>query len=258
MIDKHVETYKEEAYELLADLETALMELEETPDDQELIGRVFRAMHTIKGSGAMFGFDDIAAFTHEVETVFDMVRNGKVSVTKELIDITLQARDRIRSMLDASAGGDKVDEGKAGEIISALKKLAGDGGALPGACPDPAKKAEAKTSGPAGQNVTYRIRFSPDQDIFANGTNPLPLLNELREMGECNVVAHADAVPMLDEMVPDSCYTYWDIILTTGKDVNAIKDVFIFVEDNCKLSIDAIDKGGGADSREAHKRLGDI
>ena len=68
----------------------------------ELIGRVFRAMHTIKGSGAMFGFDDIAAFTHEVETVFDLVRNGKLAVTKRLIDLTLAARDQITAMLDAS------------------------------------------------------------------------------------------------------------------------------------------------------------
>jgi two-component system chemotaxis sensor kinase CheA len=62
------EVYKEEAYELLAWLETSLLALEEAPQDRETIGCVFRALHTIKGSGAMFGFDRIAAFTHEVET----------------------------------------------------------------------------------------------------------------------------------------------------------------------------------------------
>ena len=73
MIEQHIITYREEAGELLAELETSLLELEDNPEDIELIGRVFSAMHTIKGSGAMFGFDDIAAFTHAVETVFDMV-----------------------------------------------------------------------------------------------------------------------------------------------------------------------------------------
>ena len=82
-IDKHKETFKEEAHELLGELETSLLELEESPDNTELVGRVFRAMHTIKGSGSMFGFDDIAKFTHEIETVFDLVRNGKIPVTKE-------------------------------------------------------------------------------------------------------------------------------------------------------------------------------
>jgi len=80
------ETYRAEAYELLAELEASLLVLEEDPGDTELIGRVFRALHTIKGSGAMCGFDDIATFTHDVETVFDLVRNEKLGVTKTLVD----------------------------------------------------------------------------------------------------------------------------------------------------------------------------
>ena len=67
-IDKHKEAFREEAYELLTVLEGALLELEESPENMELIGSIFRALHTIKGSGSMFGFDRIAAFTHEVET----------------------------------------------------------------------------------------------------------------------------------------------------------------------------------------------
>ncbi|MFP4388969.1 MAG: Hpt domain-containing protein, partial [Desulfococcaceae bacterium] len=72
-MEDHRNVYREEAFELLAELEAALLELENTPEDAELVGQVFRSMHTIKGSGAMFGFDDIAAFTHEIETVFDLV-----------------------------------------------------------------------------------------------------------------------------------------------------------------------------------------
>src|SRR5512140_756540 len=106
MIDAHRQAFKEEAYELLSELETSLLTLEETPDDSETVGRVFRAMHTIKGSGAMFGFEDIAAFTHEVETVFDLVRKGEMAVTKELINRTLAARDRIKTRLDGDGGAE--------------------------------------------------------------------------------------------------------------------------------------------------------
>lgn len=98
--------YRDEANELLAELETSLLELEEAPEDAELVGKVFRAMHTIKGSGSMFGFDSIAAFTHGVETVFDLVRSGGIPVTRELIDLTLKARDCIRMMLDNSYSGE--------------------------------------------------------------------------------------------------------------------------------------------------------
>ena len=121
--EQHIATYREEASELLAELETSLLELEDNPQDNDLINRVFRAMHTIKGSGAMFGFDDIARFTHEVETVFDQVRNGKMQVTRCLLDLTLQARDQITAMLDASAGGPLADEANGQRIIDGLQQL---------------------------------------------------------------------------------------------------------------------------------------
>ena len=98
-MDIHRAAFKEEARELLEELESSLLDLEKIPDDADIIGRVFRAMHTIKGSGAMFGFDDVAAFTHHIETVFDAVRNGKISVSKPLIDLTLSACDEIRTMV---------------------------------------------------------------------------------------------------------------------------------------------------------------
>ena len=65
-VEKFTAQFREEAAERLAELEATLLELEESPADLELIGRAFRAMHTIKGSGAMFGFEDIAAFTHQL------------------------------------------------------------------------------------------------------------------------------------------------------------------------------------------------
>ena len=90
-MEDHRSVYREEAFDLLADLESSLLELEQMPDDMELIGHVFRCLHTIKGSGAMFGFDDIAAFTHEIETVYDRVRDGKLPVSKKMVDLTLAA-----------------------------------------------------------------------------------------------------------------------------------------------------------------------
>src|SRR5664279_2320422 len=121
MMEEAIATYREEAGELLAELETSLLDLEETPDDVDLINRVFRAMHTIKGSGAMFGFDEIAHFTHEVETVFDLVRNGKLSVTSELVNLSLKARDRICAMLDAD--GSNIDPAASDGLIIAFRRL---------------------------------------------------------------------------------------------------------------------------------------
>lgn len=252
MKDKNREVFKEEAYELLAELEESLLALEQYPEDEELVGRVFRAMHTIKGSGAMFGFEDIASFTHEVETVFDLVRDGKVPVTKDLVDLSLAARDEIRAMLD---GGEQEDVNKKQEIIAAFRGLIPrtDVEASPSPAPTPPGK---EVSWEGVLKVTYRIRFRPAADIFLTGTNPLHLLNELRQLGEFNVVAQTEAIPFLSDINPEQCHTSWDIFLTTSRGFDAIADVFIFVADDSELDIQVIDDG--LEGAYDYKKLGEI
>jgi len=246
-MDKHREVFIEEAYELLAELETSLLELEENSDDAEHIGRVFRSLHTIKGSGAMFGFDDIAEFTHEIETVFDRVRDGKIAVTRELINLSLSARDQIRAMLNA----EEIDESKSEDIIAAFRDF------LPESEEVLPEISESGNERIPGRTITYRIRFRPAPTILADGTNPILLLGELRELGEAKIVAQIDSIPRLEDYNPESCYIYWDIILSTSEGINAIKDVFIFVNGNSEIRIEVID-GGAADEGSDYKKLGDI
>lgn len=254
MIEQHIVTYREEAHELLSELETSLLELEENPADSDLIGRVFRAMHTIKGSGAMFGFDEIAAFTHEVETVFDLVRNGWMPVSKPLLNLTLRARDHIMALLDSSVSGACVDQDEGNGIIAGLKQLMPPDRETPVAEPLP---KTAVTADSDDEQQTWRIRFKPLPEILLTGTRPLALLNELRELGVCHVIAHSEQIPLLSELRTEHCYLYWDIILTSACGKDAIKDVFIFVEDDCDLKINLVDSGQ-RDDDQSYKKLGDI
>jgi two-component system chemotaxis sensor kinase CheA len=254
--NQYADTFKEEAYELLAELENSLLELEERPDDQELIGRVFRAMHTIKGSGAMFGFDDIAAFTHQVETAFDQVRSGNLLVTKEMINLTLSARDQIKAMLDGSGEEGAVDANVTARLIAGFKGLTSAEAPAPAVMPSPASSPASASS--STDTATYRIRFKPEPNILANGTNIVGLLNELRGLGNCDIIAHTCNVPPLADLAPESCYIFWDVVLTTDQGLDAIKDVFIFVEDDCVLTVDVVDNGVTGDSEATHKKLGEI
>ena len=232
--DIHREMYKEEAFELLEELESSLLELEEKPEDHDLISRVFRAMHTIKGSGNMFGFTAIAEFTHDIETVFDMVRDGKMNVTQELIDLTLAARDQIRGMLENKEDNEKALEERNKILIDLRKLIPGKEEAIEESCEN--IPIEEESTG----MVTYRVLFKPNKEIFMNGTNPLFLLEELGELGEHKILANTQQVPELAEINPEYCYTSWDIILTTDKGIDSIKDVFIFVEDECEIKIDVM------------------
>lgn len=253
MIDQFKQTFKDEAYEHLADLESSLLELEESPDDLELVRRIFRSMHTIKGSGAMFGFDAIARFTHEVETVFDLVRNGQLPVTPELVNLSLKARDRIKTLLDDEDS--EQDASVSEELVARFRGLlSGSEACLPRSVAE-----DAVTPAPEKQRtVTYRIRIKPLRSIFKSGSNPMALLNELHTLGLCTVVSQMTEVPPLSDLDPESCYLFWDVILTSDCGVDAIRDVFIFVEDDCDLKIDVIDDSNGMDQNQDYKKLGEI
>ena len=105
---------------------------------------------------------------------------------------------------------------------------------------------------------TYRIFLRLDREIFSRGTNPVLLLNELRELGECSVIAHTEAIPNMEDIDPEQCHISWDVILTTRRGIDAIKDVFIFVEDECELAIEVIDELGPEDEDAPPKRIGEI
>lgn len=252
MIDRHRQAYIEEAAELLAELEVSLLELEQRPDDRELVGRVFRALHTIKGSGAMFGFDAISSFTHELETVFDAVREGRNRVTDELIGVTLDARDYIQQLLRAPEGADDELAAAAARLLNRLRQVVPAGGQIERASTDAIARLDPATN--ANEPHTYRIRFDPNRDIFLSGTNPIALLRELRALGECSLAAHLDRIPLLADFKPEECYTHWDAVLTSPADENAIRDVFIFVDDRAHLEIQRV----GEEVNSERRRIGEI
>jgi two-component system chemotaxis sensor kinase CheA len=237
MIDKYKQAFQEEARELLAELESALLELDQKRDDCEVVGRAFRALHTIKGSGAMFGFDDVAGFTHSLETAFDRLRNGQLAATADLINLTLAAGDQIKTMLDEADGRGAVDHVRSAGILAELRQLTGLTEPPPGATPSPGATQDLDGG---SQVLDWRIRFRPGPDILLNGTNPRMLFRELRELGELRVNLDTAAIPPLDQIDAERCYLAWDMVLATPAASDAIRDVFMFVEDDCELTIERV------------------
>ena len=161
-VDKYKQAFQEEAREILIELESTLLELNEHPDDGELVGKAFRALHTIKGSGAMFGFDEVAAFTHNLEEAFDRVRNGRLRITSELIDLSLAALDQIRTMLYSAQGSSSATATSCGEVEAGLLKLTGPpvGPLTNGASPRPLRLLPIPpASRSSGRSVLRRGRI---------------------------------------------------------------------------------------------------
>ncbi|MGM0674974.1 MAG: chemotaxis protein CheA [Spirochaetota bacterium] len=270
-----LETFREEARELLGTLESALMELEQDPSDTNSIDSAFRSLHTIKGSGNMFELDQLVSFAHAVEAVFADVRDGKAPMSTTLIELGLQAKDHIAALLEPGGAEGGIDEELLEEgrrIENELSKLAagsGDGGrgATEGAAGTGQTEASGARSGggaesreeePSDEERTYRITFTPSSDIFRTGGNPLLILQELGELGNTLVMGFSDRIPPLEEMDGEACYVAWDIVLTSSAGENAVRDVFIFVEGTSEVNVELLDEGSVLDTDISYKRLGEI
>jgi len=216
------EIFRLEARELLEAIEQGLLDLADRQDDRDLVDAVFRSLHTLKGSGAMFGMEALAAFTHHCETAFDRVRKGLAPATPELITCVLNARDHMRALVE----GDP-DPAVGDALLAELHRVLEAGDAA----------AAAPKAAPAAK--TWRVRFSLPADAMANGTNPLGLLAELRDLGDCRIVASTEAVPAIEELNPTECHLAWDVTLSGPKvSRSAIEDVFLFVMDDMVLAIE--------------------
>lgn len=242
IVDQIKQTFIDEAEELLSELEGLLLDLENNPDDKSNLDAVFRVMHTIKGSSGMVGEDKIYKFAHMVEDVFDKIRNGEMSFSSETANLALESRDIIFSLLDNS--DPLVDE----KIRAIEEKL---GVSEKSSRP---KKIEKKISEP---EKTYQIRFFPDEDIFKKGSNPLLILKELQSLGTLTIDVDDVMLPALDELKNDKCYIGWNLFLTSGKSMNEIRDVFLFVEENCEVSIEEAARDLFSDSDDVAK-IGEI
>ncbi len=233
MMDNFKKKFLEEAMDNIHDLEEALLLLEKEPEEKSIIERAFRAMHSLKGGGAMFGFEKISQLTHHLESIYDHIRNGRAKLNEEILNMTFSSVDFLKRLLNE-------DNEDAKEIKSGLEhymQLIGgvNNGIENGK--ETATKGTTSENEASQQIKTYFIYFKPKEDIFKNGTNPLYLIDELANMGSCFSIPRLNKIPKLGELDLKKCYTYWEVLLATAQDPSTIHDVFMFVEDDCELEI---------------------
>ena len=234
-MDKFKNKFIEEATDNINDLEDALLLVEKDTENKELVERIFRAMHSLKGGGAMFGFNLLSEFTHHLENLYDLVREGKLKITKDLLDITLASVDHMKILLVNEELDVPEIKAKHIDLTVQIKRFVEKDNE-----PE-VKVSEQVEEKSVDSNIkSYYVYFEPDNDIFRDGTNPLFLIDELNTLGNCKVFAHFNKVPETDKLDITKCYTYWEILLATDEDVNSITDVFIFIEDQCKLEINEV------------------
>ena len=238
-------SFHHEAADLLADLGVALLLLEQDPHNADVVNRVFRAMHTLKGSGASAGFRRLASFVHHIEEVFNRIRNQQLESTPELIDATLKACDCCAMLLELGSNDSDTPLPLETEVLTAIRPF------LPEMDKAAGKKQSATTtpSGPA----RYKIGFRPNREIFFSGTDPASLLLELTDLGKMEIRCNQSELLGEDEFDPEKCYLNWEVSLESLQPEAALRAVFQFVEDECGVSIEREEPASAAGSESKHK-----
>jgi two-component system chemotaxis sensor kinase CheA len=203
--------------------------------DRENINTIFRAAHSIKGGAATFGFAEVAAFTHGVETLLDEMRNGVRPVTAEVIQTLLQACDCMREMIEATEAERPLDQGRIASLNGDISQILGE--------PSAAKPA-SETAAPTGtvgrpQISGWRIAFEPVADLLRLRNEPTRMFAELARLG--TVAAHADVsrLPSLEALDPESCYLAWNLEMTGQIPRAALDEIFDWVDTRCRLEFTA-------------------
>lgn len=211
--------FREDAAELLNDLEKNLLLLEKQPNDSALIEEVFRAMHTLKGSAGMYSFDEIGQLTHRLENVYDVIRNGRITLSNEILELTLKAVDFLHKALNTEIQSDLNDEyNDFYHRINALLSIS-DNEIFNGE-----KKEIENLSKQKHDKQTWFITIKPTSDLRKRGVKMHTIFDELNELGKNRVYNRMSTDP-------DGIGMFWEIILATDASMSDIEDVLIFVED---------------------------
>ncbi|PBP52159.1 chemotaxis protein CheA [Pseudomonas syringae] len=242
-LDQAQQTFIVEARELLQAMEESLLQLESEPGDQDAIGAVFRAAHTIKGSAGLFGLTPIVSFTHIVEDVLDRLREGSVSVNAELIAVLLKSGDHMLELIDVVASRGQQMQQPALEREAALRQALQVFQAPASAGAADSASASVVSDDEPSAEVLWHISLRFGVDVFRNGMDPLSFLRYLNTLGQMvQVTTVTDSIPAVEAWDPESCHLGFEIDFRSAAGHAAINEVFDFVREDCTVEITPVNE----------------
>ena len=245
-----LQTYVEESRELLEDMDTALLELEnaEPGDTGDHLDSLFRAAHTIKGSAGLFGLDDVVYFAHDLENVLDQVRGRTRVLTDELATILFRCKDHLANLIEEVADGRteastplrEQSEVLKAELLGTEQTSPDSGGVAPTTPGQMENTVErvAVAGGDATKTGQWHISLRFGRDSLRDGMDPLSILRYLETLGQITqIFTLVGDLPRFDEMDSESCYLGFELGLRSDADKATIEDVFEFIREDSDIRI---------------------
>ncbi|MBI3547079.1 MAG: chemotaxis protein CheA [Gammaproteobacteria bacterium] len=233
------QTFFEESLEGLAGMETELLHLEKAANDSgqenvqadpEILNTIFRGAHSIKGGSSTFGFNEVAAFAHVLESRLDALREGKILPNRQVIGLLLLAVDCLRNLILSAKTGQAVDKPSIEAVYTHLERLENENAESTVINNSSTVVAPPKSS-------SWRIVFQPQRRLFHTGNDPARVLRELAALGSLKVQLNAADLPAWEQMNPEECYLAWDLELTGNVTRDMIQEVFEWVINDSRLEI---------------------
>ncbi len=242
-LDQALLIFIAESRELLEDMESSLLALEQTDDKTELINSIFRAAHTIKGSSGLFSLDHVVAFTHVVENVLDKVRAGTMSISDELVATLLLCCDHIKALIDGvQAGQTEADDASTAAgaplLLQLHAALGTPGGGVAALVPEHEVDSTQRMPGKGGGSDHWHISMQFGPEVLRMGMDPLSFIRYLSTLGRIvDILTIPDRLPEPNAMEPELCYLAYELELDTQSDKAAIERAFEFVQGDVRLRI---------------------
>ena len=247
-LDLNLEAAKEvfftEARQLLSDVETHVLQLEQNPTDKECLNAAFRAAHTIKGSAGIFGFTVVTHFVHDLETVLDRVRNGELMFDEAMSTVVLNCRDHTSNLIDwiESEGPQTPPNADILAVQEDLSKklrdyLSGGSNGAPVAKADVPATVE-KQDKEILIEKPWHISVRLCESTFRDGFDPRSILTYLESFGEIKYM-----IPVLDHLPSflladtETCYMGFEIQFVTDRPEHDIAEAFEFVSNESRIQI---------------------
>lgn len=257
-ISKFKNAFIEEALDYVTQIEQSLIHLENSKDSKH-IETIFRAMHSLKGGGAMFEFNNVSTFTHQMESLYEKVQANVYPLSQSILDYTFKSIDLLKELLNND--DQCADMAYYNQLFNDVKIILTEG-------PKEEEQKEAieetnidaneVTTKSAKKIKTYYILFQPPEDIMSNGTNPLFLLDELVSYGESLLIPHTDKIPELSVLNPELCYIFWEIILASSASQDELQEVFLFVEDESNIIIKELSEENLLEDEAFKKQISEL
>jgi len=237
-----VAEFVEESIELLQQMEEAVLELDSRPGDRALVDQLFRGMHTIKGGAAVVMRPDLADYAHRLESLLDQVRGGQVSAGKTLISTLLEAIDCVGLFISGIPGGLAVDQTRVDASIQNVSALVESATHSPLGVQEAGESvSSALTAIASKKSQAYLVTLKFNPQMPEQGGDPLLLLKELAELGDCITVVHPGKLPDIAEFDASRLYVWWSIKLTTSLSQSQIEQTLLFFREGNELSVAPFD-----------------